>query len=535
MRVKDAVTGTGGGGWVWVGIGVAIVIAAVSYTVVQKRVTPTEEELTALVPEEELQPEPKASEPAAQAPVEPLPQPTPAAPLPDDEEVDNVATSDADGDADDQVAEEEAAPEQVDDDGEALAQAENGDEAPAQAEDSNLDAEATTALSEADESPVVPSIDEVRLAADGVAVVAGRASPGATVEVLVDGEVVTSVQADGNGAFAAVGVFEVEPTARVLSLRSVNGSVTVGSDDEVILAPVAKPPAEAEQTEIAQAEPEPDADPVAPAVNKAAPALESADSEESIAVVGDAPQSLASSDVISEPADDSQVASDNGSGDQAAEVDQVGQSSDFSVETGTAPLAQAQAPEAPTLSETTESSQEPQIALLKSDAEGVTLLQTAPEPPARVRLDTIGYTDSGIVQLAGRASREAVEVRVYLNNRVAATLPVADAGSWRGEVPDVDAGVYTLRVDEVDAQGTVTSRLETPFKREAPEVLAAATQGLDSPAALVTVQRGDTLWAIARDRYGEGLLYVQVFQANRASIRDPDLIYPGQIFALPPD
>ena len=126
-------------------------------------------------------------------------------------------------------------------------------------------------------------------------------------------------------------------------------------------------------------------------------------------------------------------------------------------------------------------------------------------------------------------------MRVYLNNRVAATLSVADAGGWRGEVPDVDAGVYTLRVDEIDAQGAVTSRLETPFKREEPEVLAAATAGAGGAAAAVTVQRGDTLWAIARDRYGEGLLYVQVFEANRSAIRNPDLIYPGQIFALPPE
>ena len=69
----------------------------------------------------------------------------------------------------------------------------------------------------------------------------------------------------------------------------------------------------------------------------------------------------------------------------------------------------------------------------------------------------------------------------------------------------------------------------------APEVLAAAAARASGPATAVTVQRGDTLWAIARDRYGEGLLYVQVFEANREFIRDPDLIYPGQIFALPDD
>mgnify|MGYP001061133972 FL=1 len=84
----------------------------------------------------------------------------------------------------------------------------------------------------------------------------------------------------------------------------------------------------------------------------------------------------------------------------------------------------------------------------------------------------------------------------------------------------------------MDETGDVTSRVETPFKREDPVALAA----VDNPQALatqVTVQTGATLWAIARERYGEGRLYVQVFEANRDSIRDPDLIYPGQVFALP--
>jgi nucleoid-associated protein YgaU len=49
----------------------------------------------------------------------------------------------------------------------------------------------------------------------------------------------------------------------------------------------------------------------------------------------------------------------------------------------------------------------------------------------------------------------------------------------------------------------------------------------------VTVQEGDTLWAISRDRYGSGVLYVRVFGANRNAIRDPDLIYPGQVFTIP--
>ena len=48
-----------------------------------------------------------------------------------------------------------------------------------------------------------------------------------------------------------------------------------------------------------------------------------------------------------------------------------------------------------------------------------------------------------------------------------------------------------------------------------------------------TIQPGNTLWAIAEERYGDGFLYVAVFEANRDRIRNPNLIYPGQVFRIP--
>jgi len=166
--------------------------------------------------------------------------------------------------------------------------------------------------------------------------------------------------------------------------------------------------------------------------------------------------------------------------------------------------------------------------------EGVELLTPAvPEAMDNVALDTISYSDEGDVQLAGRAQADATSVRVYLDNSAVVDLPVDGAGRWRGDVPDVDEGIYTLRVDEVLADGKVSSRVETPFKRESLEVLAAASDAQDGPVKAITVQKGATLWAIARERYGEGELYVRVFEANKETIRDPNLIYPGQIFELP--
>jgi nucleoid-associated protein YgaU len=52
-------------------------------------------------------------------------------------------------------------------------------------------------------------------------------------------------------------------------------------------------------------------------------------------------------------------------------------------------------------------------------------------------------------------------------------------------------------------------------------------------AATTVVSRGDSLWRISRVTYGSGLRYPFVYEANRDRIRNPNRIYPGQLFVLP--
>ena len=147
-----------------------------------------------------------------------------------------------------------------------------------------------------------------------------------------------------------------------------------------------------------------------------------------------------------------------------------------------------------------------------------------------VALDAITYNEEGEVELTGRAKGDGF-VRVYLDNAPITTSRITEDGNWRSELPEVDTGVYTLRIDEVDADGNVMSRVETPFKREDQALLS--TRDTSRKIQAITVQPGNTLWAISREKYGEGLLYVRIFEANRDRIRDPDLIYPGQVFTVP--
>ena len=174
--------------------------------------------------------------------------------------------------------------------------------------------------------------------------------------------------------------------------------------------------------------------------------------------------------------------------------------------------------------------------VLQADADGVRVVQTTPQPVPNVALDAITYDPAGEVALSGRATGDG-EVQVYLDNRPVTSSTITQGGDWQIDLPQVDTGVYTLRIDELNLDGDVVSRIETPFKREEADdvaaVLAEETEREGFDVAVRTVQPGSTLWAIAEENLGDGIYYVAVFEANRDLIKDPDLIYPGQIFRIP--
>ncbi|MEE8499974.1 MAG: LysM peptidoglycan-binding domain-containing protein, partial [Kiloniellales bacterium] len=141
-------------------------------------------------------------------------------------------------------------------------------------------------------------------------------------------------------------------------------------------------------------------------------------------------------------------------------------------------------------------------------------------------LETVDYDAQGRASVGGRAAPGA-RLIVYLDNKPAAHALAGADGRWTATLArSVKQGLHRLRVDQLDAAGRVAARVETPFSRA---VLAAA---LPTETAVI-VQPGNSLWRISRRIYGEGLRYSVIYQANQEQIRDPDLIYPGQIFVLP--
>ena len=144
----------------------------------------------------------------------------------------------------------------------------------------------------------------------------------------------------------------------------------------------------------------------------------------------------------------------------------------------------------------------------------------------KLGLDALDYDAKGAVRFAGTAPPGAA-VRLYVDNRKVGDARAGADGRWTLTPHEaIAAGAHAIRADQLDATGRVVARLALPFRRV---ILAAVQIG----AGEVIVQPGQSLWRIARHAYGQGIRYTVIYAANRDAIRDPNLIYPGQVFAVP--
>lgn len=490
---------------------------------------------------------------------------------------------------------------------------------------------------------LLPSFDTVRVDADGTMVVAGRWTPGGTIDVLLDIDPVARVEVDGAGQFVAIVLITPSDQPRMLTLIGDPDGARIVSGETILIAPFTAPePIEEDAPEVA--------DVIATANNESGDAaIDIRESETEVAAIDDVEleasgDSAAAEMADAEPTEEQQngdsaagteevaalpvteqdavgseesvadVVIEEASDDGAVETDVIASADlearddDQSGDTGGTPTADGEpAPESVAyatdadeasstvemestaivagddvvqedepqaeivadaeagseeeaseqdsletrdvpaqdvqIEEVTEAAPaEPEVdarqapAVIVADEDGVRVMTDA-IPATGVSVDAISYDLDGRVIVSGRG-KPAHGVRVYLNNEPVAETQTGDRGRWEVRLDDVAPGVYTMRVDLLGADGAVAARIETPFKREEPQAVAAVmARDTDAPefsgVAVRTVQPGNTLWAISQERYGRGILYVHIFDANRNQIRDPDLIYPGQLFLLP--
>jgi len=415
--------------------------------------------------------------------------------------------------------------------------------------------ETESAPEDAEVIPVEVFLDTARVDVDGLVTLAGRAEPGATIEVLVGETLIGTISVGQDGSFASIFELSSSEEIRVVVLRTENGDDFVYADQSLVILPsqiVKKALEENLQLpdEVASLEPSGEVMSVGSLQMKGSvesQEVETAKDDEKLTS-----ETKVQPEAVEKPEIDVTEA-------EILEEDQeeTGQVDPSQLEEQETQLEPQEASEKSELSEkkanisesdtdvnfsdndseisnstTNSSTSQPKVVV--ADSDGIKVLQDDQGAKDQLALDAIAYDPLGNVTLSGRSNPDGL-VRFYVNNEAISAAKTDDTGYWETDLSDVIPGTYTLRIDELGLRGDVVSRLESPFKREDRQKLAALIAPSSSPVRIniVTVQPGNTLWAIARKRYGDGLLYVRVFEANRDKIKDPDLIYPGQLFDLP--
>lgn len=164
---------------------------------------------------------------------------------------------------------------------------------------------------------------------------------------------------------------------------------------------------------------------------------------------------------------------------------------------------------------------------IKSDKNGVSHILQGPNGTTQgaLSLDIIDHDDKGHMSVSGRAPTGA-RINLYLDDKLLGRATADSEGNWRvAAAMPPGKGSHKVRADQVDGKGKVLARVEANWSLDdEPAVSGGST---------VTVLQGNSLWRIARRLYGEGHTYTVIFEANRGRIKDPNLIYPGQVFTVP--
>jgi LysM repeat protein len=181
---------------------------------------------------------------------------------------------------------------------------------------------------------------------------------------------------------------------------------------------------------------------------------------------------------------------------------------------------------------------QPVVALMTPDRPSVVLSKPGTDASAgSVVVESVEAEAGGrTLYVTGHAVPGAM-VRLYLNDAYQATT-TADGNGRVEFTTAAGSRDYQVRLDEVDrASGVTKSRAEVAFTAPQAGAVAAAVPGSSSSKGpqgqTMRVSRGDSLWRISRLAYGDGTRYTVIYDANHQQIRNPNRIYPGQVFIIP--
>ncbi len=119
----------------------------------------------------------------------------------------------------------------------------------------------------------------------------------------------------------------------------------------------------------------------------------------------------------------------------------------------------------------------------------------------------------------------------------------ADVDAFRTKVNNLLAKIMRKESPKADREAALEelknsklSALPEFFEKIHNQAQRALDSWIEKPKEIIyTVVKGDCLWYIAKrkEHYGNGFAWPIIYKANRDKIKNPDLIYPKQVFKIP--
>lgn len=197
----------------------------------------------------------------------------------------------------------------------------------------------------------------------------------------------------------------------------------------------------------------------------------------------------------------------------------------------------------------------PLIQTPLSNPEGAGNLQKSNEKlPVPLSFELVRVEPTGESILSGKAPQGDI-IQLVINNRILSTVGADQTGVFVVTLPSFSTGGHNIELRAVDKGGNITASTKAMVvlikepeknetqkeKKETSSISKKADQNSDrhnknfKPGDSVTVFEGENLWAIAKRVYGSGTRYKELYGANQKRIRNPHIIYPGQILIIPHD
>ncbi len=139
---------------------------------------------------------------------------------------------------------------------------------------------------------------------------------------------------------------------------------------------------------------------------------------------------------------------------------------------------------------------------------------------------TIFFNENGFVSIQGEVNF-GKRIELYINKKIMETIKIENS-KWQYNSDTIfDYGLHDLLVVLKSDKDEILDKITFPFMRvEIPYN--------DVPENFILIKPGDMLWTIAYRLYGDPFKYIQIFEENKDQITNPDLIFPGQLFSIPP-